>query len=296
MMEPTNGAGADPRPAGSLTVMMSTTTAWTPGAVLALLLLSPGRGGADQVEVSGWVGPSLPFYSQSFRYQPPPVPSLPGVSVEQVGEFRFDASGGVSFGAGVAWHPASGAFGVELRADSGAIDVNQESGQFRVTVRPPAPLPPVSLDLETEGSITLGRLLPISLNVRYRGGGRVGLVASAGLSYLPSLDFTVTQELGIGAIAGVGGIDLPTVPLTAGGQIGGFWGANAGVGLRIRLSDSVSANVEGRGFFFGERELEWEIDRFPLSPELGEALRQQIGPIRFTPGFFQATAGLSVRF
>ena len=55
-------------------------------------------------------------------------------------------------------------------------------------------------------------------------------------------------------------------------------------------------NVEGRGFFFGERELEWRIDQFPLSPELGEALRQQLGPIRFTPGFFQATAGLSVRF
>ena len=186
------------------------------------------------MEISAWVGPSLPFYSQSFRYQPPPVPSLPGVSVEQVGEFRFDASGGVSFGAGVAWHPAASRFGVELRVDSGAIDVTQEGGQFRVTVHPPAPLPPVSLDLETEGSLTLGRLLPISLNARYRGGGRVGLVASAGLSYLPSLDFTITQELGIGAIGGLGGFELPTVPLTAGGQIDGFWGANAGLGVRIR--------------------------------------------------------------
>jgi hypothetical protein len=275
---------------------MSKTIGWTPGAVLALLLLSPTRGGADEVEISAWVGPSLPFYSQSFLYQPPPVPSLPGVSVEQVGEFRFDASGGVSFGAGVAWHPDAGRFGVELRVDSGAIDVQQEGGEFRVTVRPPAPLPPVSLDVETEGSITLGRLLPISLNARYRGGGRVSLVASAGLSYLPGLDFTITQELGLGAFGGLGGFELPTVPLTAGGQIDGFWGANAGLGLRIRLSDSLSANVEGRGFFYGERELEWQIDQFPLSPELGEALRQQLDPIRFTPGFFQATAGLSVRF
>ena len=273
----------------------SKTTGRTLGAVLTLLLLSPATGGAGQLEISGWVGPSLPFYSQSFSYQPPAVPPLPGVSVEQLGEFRFDASGGVSFGAGVAWHPA-GPLGVELRLDSGAIDVTQDGARFRVTVHPPAPLPPLSLDVETQGTITLGRLLPISLNLRYRGGGRVGLVASAGLSYLPSLDFTVSQELGIGAIGGVGGIELPTVPLEAGGQIDGFWGANAGLGLRLRLSGSVSANIEGRGFFFGERELDWKIDRFPLSPELGEALRQQLDPIRFTPGFFQATAGLSVRF
>ena len=273
----------------------SRTTDRTLGALLALLVLSPATGGAGQLEISGWVGPSLPFYSQSFQYSPPPVPPLPGVSVEQVGEFRFDASGGVSFGAGLAWHFA-GPIGVELRVDSGAIDVTQDGARFRVTVRPPAPLPPLAFDIETAGTITLDRLLPISLNLRYRGGGRVGLVASAGLSYLPSLDFAVSQELGLGAIGGKGGIELPTVPLEAGGQIEAFWGANAGLGVRFRLSEAVSANVEGRGFFFGERELDWKIDRFPLSPELGEALRQQLGPIRFTPGFFQATAGLSVRF
>ena len=267
-------------------------TSRTPGALLALLVLFPATGGAGQLEISGWVGPSLPFYSQSFQYSPPPVPPLPGVSVEQVGEFRFDASGGVSFGAGLAWHFA-GPIGVELRVDSGAIDVTQDGARFRVTVRPPAPLPPLAFDIETAGTITLDRLLPISLNLRYRGGGRVGLVASGGLSYLPSLDFAVSQELGIGAI---GGIEFPTLPLEAGGQLDGFWGVNAGLGVRFRLSDAVSANVEGRGFFFGERELEWKIDRFPISPELGEALRQQLGPIRFTPGFFQATAGLSVRF
>jgi hypothetical protein len=276
-------------------VTTSTASGRTFGALLALLAVAPATGGAGDLEISGWVGPSLPFYSQSFRYQPPAVPPLPGVGVEQVGEFRFDASGGVSFGAGVAWHFA-GPIGVELRVDSGAIDVTQEGARFRVSVRPPAPLPPLSFDVATQGTITLGRLLPVSLNLRYRGGGRVGFVASAGVSYLPSLDFAVTQELGIGAIGGVGGIELPTLPLEAGGQIDGFWGVNAGLGVRLRLSDAVSANVEGRGFFFGERELEWQIDRFPLSPELGEVLRQQLDPIRFTPGFFQATAGLSVQF
>ena len=66
--------------------------------------------------------------------------------------------------------------------------------------------------------------------------------------------------------------------------------------MRVGLSETVSLNVEGRAFFFGERELEWQVERFPVSPEIGEALREQLGPIRFTPGFFQATAGLSVRF
>ena len=221
------------------------------------------------------------------------MPPLPGVGVEQVGEFRFDASGGVSFGAGLTWHFA-GPLGVELRVDSGAIDVTRRRS-FRVTVRPPAPCRPwprrrdAGHDHARPPAADLAQL-------RYRGGGRVGLVASGGLSYLPSLDFAVTQELGIGAIGGVGGIELPTLPLEAGGQIDGFWGVNAGLGVRFRLSDTVSANVEGRGFFFGERELEWKIDRFPISPELGELLRQQLDPIRFTPGFFQATAGLSVRF
>ncbi len=267
----------------------------TLGALLALLVLLPATGGAGDLEISGSVGPSLPFYSQSFQYSPPPVPPLPGFGVEQVGEFRFDASGGVSFGAGLAWQFA-GRLGVELRVDSGAIDVTQEGAHFRVSVRPPAPLPPLAFDVETQGKVALDRLLPISLNLRYRGGGRVGLVASGGLSYLPSVGFAVTQELGLGAVGGVGGIELPTLPLEAGGQIDGFWGVNAGLGVRFRLSDAVSANVEGRGFFFGERELEWKVDRFPITPEIGELLRQQLDPVRFTPGFFQATAGVSVRF
>jgi hypothetical protein len=268
----------------------------TIGALLALGLLAPATGRAGQVELSAWVGPSLPFYSQSFHYQPPAVPPLPGFGVEQMGEFRFDASGGVSFGGGVAWHPGGGALGVEARVDTGAIDVTQDGASFRVTVRPPAPLPPFSLDVATQGTITLDRLLPVSLNLRYRSGGRVGLVASAGVSYLPGFDFAVKQELGLGAIGGAGGIELPTLPLEAGGHVEGFLGGNAGLGIRVGLGASVSANLEGRAFFFGERELEWQVDRFPVSPVIGEALRQQLGPIRFTPGFFQATAGLSVRF
>jgi hypothetical protein len=268
-----------------------------PGTItlLALLVLTPATARAGQLEAAGWVGPSLPFYSQSFRYQPPAIPPLPGFGLEQQGEFRFDASGGVSFGAGLAWQSA-GPLAVELRVDSGAIEVTQDGARFRATVRPPAPLPPLGLDIDTTGSVSLERLLPISLNLRYRGGGKVGVVASAGLTYLPGFAFTVSQQLGLGVVSGVGGIHLPTLPLEAGGQIDGFWGCDAGLGLRIRLSDKVAANLEGRGFFFGEREIDWKIDRFPVSPGLGEALRQQLGPIRFTPGFFQATAGLSLQF
>jgi len=265
------------------------------GALLVLLVLLAPLSWAGEFELSAGVGPSLPFYNQSLHYSPPAVPQLPGLGVEQVAPFQFDASGGVSFGVGVAWQFA-GSLGAELRVDSGAIDVAQDGARFRITVRPPAPLPPLSFDVGAEGTITIGRLLPVSLNLRYRGAGRIGLVASGGLSYLPGLDYAVTQELGLGALGGLGGIELPTLPLKAGGHIDGFWGVNAGVGVRFRLNDAVSASVEGRGFFFGERELEWTIESFPIRPELGEILRQQVDPIRFTPGFFQATAGLSVRF
>ena len=163
-------------------------------------------------------------------------------------------------------------------------------------MRPPSPLPPLSFDVGTEGTVALDRLPPVSLNLRYRGGGRVGLVASAGVSYLPSLDYAVTQELGIGAIGGVGGIELPTLPLEAGGQIDGFWGANAGLGLRIRLSDAVSANSRGGASSSGSASSSGRSTASPAARSWASFLRQQLDPIRFTPGFFQATAGLSVRF
>lgn len=262
-----------------------------------LLLLALGSAPADSagLELSAWLGPSLPFYSQSFSYQPPPLPPLPGFGVEQQGEFRFDASGGLCFGGGLAWHGA-GPLGVELRIDSGAIDVKQAGSRFTASLRPPGPLPPLSLDLELQGSVALERLLPVSLNLRYRSGGRVGLVASAGVTWLPAFDFAVSQQIGLGAIGGVGGIEVPALPLEAGGRIEGFWGANAGLGVRFAAGSSVSVQLEGRGFFFGEREIDWQVERFPVSPELGERLRDALGPIRFTPGFFQATAGISLRF
>jgi len=104
---------------------------------------------------------------------------------------------------------------------------------------------------------------------------------------------------GHAAVANRAAIQAAGVPLNtqspAGGRIDGFWGLNAGLGVRFRLSDAVSANVEGRGFFFGERELAWKIDRFPIRPEPGEILREQLDPVRFTPGFFQATAGVPVQ-
>lgn len=263
------------------------------GVLLAGLAGVPAAGG--ELELSAWVGRTLPFYSQDFSYEPPVVPSLPGVSVQQQGAFQFEAKGGLALGAGLAWH-GGGPLGIELRLDSGAVEVEQEGASLTASVRPPAPLPPISIDVAARGTATLGRLLPVSLDLRYRSAGKVGVVASAGVSYLPSFDFTLTQQIGLGASVGGGGLGLPTLPLEAGGSIDGFWGLNAGLGLRVRLGGAVSAVVEGRGFFFGEREIEWRVDRFPISPALGESLRQQLGPIRFTPGFFQATAGLALSF
>jgi hypothetical protein len=130
-------------------------------ALMALLIFPPATGLAGEFELSGWIGPSLPFYSQSFTYQPPPVPPLPGFSVEQLGEFHFDASGGLSFGGGLAWHGA-GPIGVELRVDTAAVKISQDGASFRVMVRPPAPLPPLSFDVDTSGSATIS-VVPIVL-------------------------------------------------------------------------------------------------------------------------------------
>lgn len=255
------------------------------------LLAAAASARAGSFELAGRIGPSLPFYHQSFALRSPGLDSS-ALGLEPLSDLRLDASGGLSFGGGIAWH-AAGPFGLEVRVDTGTLELAQSEARFRITVRPPAPLPPIGLDFETQGSIELGRLRPVSVNLRYRGDGRLGLVASGGVSHLPAMDVAIEQELRPERLAG---LDIPSLELAAGGRIEGFWGVNAGLGVQVRLGERLALDLEGRAFFFGERELEWSVERFPLDPALGESLRQRLDPVRFTPGFFQATAGLAVRF
>ena len=71
-------------------------------ALLAAALVAAVPAGAgERLEIAGYAGYTFPFYSQTFRYDPGQVTvPIPGVSVEQSGQFEAKASGGPAFAGG----------------------------------------------------------------------------------------------------------------------------------------------------------------------------------------------------
>ena len=85
--------------------------------VAATLVASVPAFAGDRLEIAGYAGYTFPFYSQTFRYDPGQVTvPIPGVSVEQSGQFEARASGGPAFGGGITLY-ATGGLGFELRYD-----------------------------------------------------------------------------------------------------------------------------------------------------------------------------------
>lgn len=267
---------------------------------LAIGLLC-GLASAGEIELAAYAGPALPTYEQRFRYDPGAIPLPPGISVQQEGVFGLDAKGGIAFGGSLTWYFAK-AIGVEARVDSAGVDVQSQAAQFSVDLRLPSPLPPVGVRLEPTGTVELDRLTPISLNIKLRTPGRVRFVLSAGASWLPSVSFSATETIGLGVtgLGGPTGVIVPTLPLQAGGEIEQAFGVNAGVGFQVAVARKVSLVAEGRFFSFPERSLEWGRADNRLLSAVEQALVQEIerrlGPVEFSPRFFQATAGLAVRF
>ena len=68
-----------------------------------------------------------------------------------------------------------------------------------------------------------------------------------------------------------------------------------GAGLRVGLSDTVSLVVDARAFGFPTRELRWGPGSGNQSP-IEEALAENLDPIEFRYGFFQASGGLAFTF
>jgi len=255
--------------------------------LLALLFaVAPCR--AAEIELALSAGVTLPFYSQHWTTTTvlPPV-SIPGLSLVQDGTFGLEASGGSSFGAALGIQLA-GPLGLELRVDDAAIELTPTQPSFRLQLTPP--LPPVDTSLSPQGSVVVDRVTPISLNLRLRTGGRVRLGFSAGVSYLPSFSLLATERLSLPGVS---------VAVSAGGTLPGRFGGNAGVGLSIALAPHVALLADARGFGFVKTTLEWSgasTGAAPIDALLLQQLQKRLSPIEFNPGFFQATAGLAVRF
>jgi len=276
-------------------------------ALLAVACLAavPAHAG-ERLEIAGYAGYTFPFYSQSFRYDPGQVTvPIPGVSVEQSGQFEAKASGGPAFSGGITLYATSG-LGFEFRYDRADITVETRGASYAVRVGLPPPLDPVVANLSlTEGEVDLEAVAPLSFNLKLRTGGSVRFTTSFGASKLGDLEMTLTQSVGLGVI----GFDLPgnsaqigTIRLraTAAGDAGSSWGANLGLGFQIPIGEHAAFLIEGRGFYFPKQTVEWEpvLDR-PLTPieqTLLDRVLERLEPVEFEPWWVQASFGFAVRF
>jgi len=277
--------------------------------VVALAALLPTAASAEgNLEVTGYLGTSFPFYSQSFTYSPGPVSlSIPGLTITQEGVFKMDGSGGLVLSGGVAYY-FGGVIGIEGRLDTVKLNVDTTGAKYDVRLTLPGLPQPftASLDLGT-GTADLSTLKPWSLNLKLRTPGPVRLFVSGGVSRLPALEFTVNQNIGLGATAlnvitsklDVGTVRLKGALVPQEGE--SRWGANAGGGLQLGLGPRVALVAEARFFYFGERTYDWSAvptDRFlaGLEQRLLDATKQRLPAVKFKPQFFQATGGVSISF
>ena len=271
----------------------------------ALLAAVPAPAG-ERVEIAGYAGYTFPFYSQTFRYDPGQVTvPIPGVSVEQSGEFEAKASGGPAFAGGITLYATSGV-GFELRYDRADITVETRGASYAVRVGLPAPLDPVVTNLSlSEGDVDLKAVAPLSFNLKLRTGGSVRFTTSFGASRLGDLEMTLSQSIGLGVI----GFDIPgnsinigtlSLRAAAAAEGGSSWGGNLGLGFQIPIGEHAAFVIEARGFYFPKRTVEWEpvLDR-PLTPieqTLLDRVLERLEPVEFEPWWVQASFGFAVRF
>jgi hypothetical protein len=272
------------------------------GALASCSTVSAG----DRFEVAGYAGYTFPFYSQTFSYTPGNVTiPIPGVSLEQGGEFEARASGGPAFSFGATLYATDGV-GFEVRYDRADVTVDVQSASFAVRVGLPPPLDPFNFSLAlTEGQVDLEPVDPWSFNLKFRSGGSVRFMTSLGASRLGAIQMTLEQSIGLGVI----GINVPgnsadiatiRVRAVAAGEGESSWGANLGFGLQIPIGERAAFLLEARGFYFPTRSVEWQpvLDR-PLTPieqTLLDRVLERLEPVEFEPWWAQASFGFAVRF
>ena len=277
-----------------------------PAVAAAALWLAGAPALAADWEAAVWAGPTFPGFEQSFEFDPGSV-TIPGVVVDEAGVFRMDGSGGIAFGGSLAFHPVP-IFGIEARIDTADVDVATSGASYDLSANIP-PFGPVRATVAfTEGEGDLERLTPVSLNLRLRAPGTLGLFVSGGVSYLPGFRFAIRQPvefaLGDGPLIPVGEVILPAEALPeAEGE--GRWGWNAGGGVQVRVAPRVRLMAEGRYFWFQSQTLFWGEPAGSgalggvAGNIVGPIVRQIAGelePVQFNPAYWQAAAGVALSF
>jgi hypothetical protein len=275
-------------------------------ALLLAALAAPALAGAAELEITGYAGYTFPLYSQTFRYDSGPVTvPIPGVTIEQGGDFELRASGSHALAGGVAFY-ATERVGIEVRYDRANLTIEPLPSTYAVRFDLPAPLDPVRAELLlSEGSAELEAASPLSVNLKLRTSGSAKLTASAGVSRLGDLRLSIQQTLGLGVVAFdlvQSNIQIGTIGLraTSPAEGGRTWGGNLGLGLQIPIGERGALVLEGRGFYFPKRTLEWEpLPDRPLSAielALLERVLERVPAVEFEPWWVQATVGFAIRF
>jgi hypothetical protein len=261
---------------------------------------------AAELELAGYGGLTLPFYEQTFAIDLlPPERPFPGIELAQERPLTLSASSGLALAGGATVY-LGGAFGIEARYDSAAIDVGAEPPVY--SLRLSSPLPGFSATLQPAPTVvTISSLTPLSLNLKLRTPGSVRFVFSGGVSYLPDFQLAVVQPLSL-TVAGA--------PLPPGVSLGRLtaraisrpedeaernrFGGNLGLGIQVRLSENAALVGEGRVFLFPKHVLGWEVTQegglVTLPQEVLQALEQRLEPVRFNPAYFHLAGGIAFTF
>lgn len=263
----------------------------TLAGLVCAVLAAAGPAAAQHVDVTVFLGRAFPILDGRLVLRAPSVPSLPGVEVtaSQTPELRTD--GGPVFGGAVTLE--FGVLGVEGRLDATRVGFDVTGARYDLRAIAPPYTGLTGTVTIGDGRFDLRRLGLVSLNLRLRTPGYVGLVASGGLSYLPDIQVNGSVPVNV-QLAG-----LPVLPalqpqltvVATPDQSAHRWGLNAGAGIRV--GGRVSFIAEARVFYFRSYKLQFAMND-PL-PFLNE-LVASIDAIRFEPVFVNAQAGLAFRF
>jgi hypothetical protein len=263
--------------------------------VMVAVGLTASPAPAGEVEVALQVGRSLPFYEQTFGFDPGDLVP-PGVPVTTSEGFALDLGGGLTLAGAVTWR-FTDSLGLEARMDAARVDLQVTGGTIAVDLADLVPgLPSIPISGALEGETQTDRLTPVSLNLQFVAGERVRFVASGGVSYIPATTVAATVGVALGGnVPGLPPVTLPAIGVSAAATLDGGLGANVGLGLRVPVSSGVSLVFDARAFGFPTRTLQWGPGGGESSV-IEEALAASLDPIEFQYGFFQAAGGIAFTF
>ena len=259
------------------------------GLATVLLLANAALAAAQTVDVTLFMGAAYPRYDERLTFRPG-TPSIPGVEITAGTSPVLTADGGLVLGGAVTFE--LGVIGIEGRFDSidAAIDFSGARYDLRGTSFPFEGL--TATLAASAGTFEADRISIWSVNARFRTPGPIGLTLSGGLSYLPEItvDGSVPLQVNAPQLPPLG-FDAELTLRAAPGQSGHRFGVNGGAGIRV--GGRVALIGEVRGFYFRDYDL-----RFATSsgPELLDGLLAEADPVRFSPVFINAQAGIAFRF